>query len=139
MFERILVGVDGSPHSLRAAKLAGQIARTMNSDLYLVVAYDPIPRELGEPFIEEVISNRLISADELYKTALQECGDTPGKVIKEILEGPPAEAILAILGTHEIDLVIMGTRGLGKVASIFLGSQSRKVVAESNIPVLLVK
>jgi len=139
MFKKILVGIDGSSQSLRAAKIAGEIARTMNTDIYLVIAYDPLPRDLGAPFLQEIINTRMTNAGEIYKTALQECGEIQGKIVKEILEGPPAEAILSVAGTREVDLIIMGTRGLGKIASLFLGSQSIKVVSEAHIPVLLVK
>jgi nucleotide-binding universal stress UspA family protein len=43
MFENVLIAVDGSEHSLKAAKLAGGIARNMGSDLWVVIAYDPVP------------------------------------------------------------------------------------------------
>ncbi len=138
MFKRIMVGIDGSPQSLRAAKVAGEMARVMVSDLYLVVAYEPLPLDLGEPFLQEILSTRIIQAEQLYKTALLDCGEIQGKLIKEILQGPPAEAILSVAETREVDLIIMGTRGLGRIASLFLGSQSMKVVSEAQCPVLLV-
>jgi len=50
MFEKILLAVDGSEHSLRSAKEAGDLARAMKSDsLRIVVAFDSIPPYLGEP------------------------------------------------------------------------------------------
>ena len=139
MFKKILVGIDGSPQSLRAANTAGGLAREMNSDLYLVVAYDPLPRDLGEPFLQEVINKHITNAEEVFNSGLSECGVIQGKITKEILEGPPAEAILSVAKAREVDLIIMGTRGLGRFASLFLGSQSMKVVSEANIPVLLIK
>jgi nucleotide-binding universal stress UspA family protein len=138
MFKKIMVGIDGSPQSLRAAKLAGEMARAMVSDLYLVVVYEPLPHDLGELFLQEMLSTRMIEAEKIFNIALQDCGDIQGKVTKEILEGPPAEAILSVAATREADLIIMGTRGLGRIASLFLGSQSMKVVAEAQCPVLLV-
>ena len=139
MFKKILVGIDGSPQSMRAANTAGGLARVMKSDLYLVVAYDPLPRDLGEPFLQEIIDKHITNAEEVFNSALTECGVIQGKITKEILEGPPAEAILSVAKAREVDLIIMGTRGLGKFASLFLGSQSMKVVSEANIPVLLIK
>ncbi len=139
MFKKILVGIDGSPQSFRAAKMAGDIARVMDSDIYLVVAYDPIPHDLGDSYLEDMITTRISSAEEIFSGAVRECGEIQGNVVKEILEGPPAEAILSVVGAREIDIIVMGTRGLGRIASLFLGSQSQKVIAEANIPVLLVK
>ncbi|MBE3142389.1 MAG: universal stress protein [Planctomycetes bacterium] len=114
------------------------MARVKVSDLYLVVAYEPLPLDLGEPFLQEILTTRMIQAEKIFNTALQECGDIQGRLIKEILEGPPAEAILSVAVTREADLIIMGTRGLGRIASLFLGSQSMKVVAEAQCPVMLV-
>jgi len=55
------------------------------------------------------------------------------------LQGRPAEAILQAAIAEKADLIVMGTRGLGAVGSLFLGSQSQKVVAEAPCPVLLVR
>ncbi len=139
MFKKILVGIDGSPQSLRAAAIAGNLSRTEKTTLYIVVAYDPIPRDLGESSLQPLIASRIMAADELYERALDECGKVKGTIIKEVLEGPPAEAILSVAQTRETDLIVMGTRGLGKLASFIMGSQSMKVVSEANCPVLLVK
>ncbi len=57
----------------------------------------------------------------------------------EVLEGPPAEAILRVAETHGVDLIVMGTRGLGGLAGTLLGSQSQKVVMRVKRPVLPVR
>jgi len=56
-----------------------------------------------------------------------------------VLEGPPAEAILNVAETREIDLIVMGTRGLGRFTGMLLGSQSQKVVSHASCPVTLVR
>ena len=56
-----------------------------------------------------------------------------------LLEGAPAEAILQAARAEKADLIVMGTRGLGALGSLFLGSQSQRVVAEAPCPVLLVR
>ena len=50
-----------------------------------------------------------------------------------------AEAILEAAIGEQADLIVMGTRGLGAIGSLFLGSQSQKVLAEAPCPVLLVR
>ena len=139
MFNKIIVGIDGSPQSLRAAAAAGDLARTGDTTLFIVVAYEPLPRNLGESILQPLIAEQIIAAEELYDRSLIECGKIQGTIVKEIMEGPPAEAILAVAQTREVELIVMGTRGLGKLASFVLGSQSMKVVSESTCPVLLVK
>ena len=73
------------------------------------------------------------------KEALNEIGSIPGELETEILEGTVAEAILTILETRNIDLVVMGTRGRGRLVSALLGSQSQKVVQLAPCPVLLMR
>ena len=139
MFKKILVGVDGSEHGLRAAKIAGEMARKMGSELYLVAAYDVLPTDFGETYLEEILAKRMSQAENIIAAALRECGKIEGTITKEIMEGPPAEAILSVADTRGVDLIIMGTRGLGRIASLIMGSQSLKVVSQAQCPVLLVR
>lgn len=139
LFKNILVGFDGSEHSLKAVKLAGNMAREMAASLWIVVAYDPLPSFLGEPNLQDAIMGRLKEAENLYEKALAEVGQVPGGIQCEILQGPPAEAILSVEKSRQIDLIIMGTRGLGSLAGLLIGSQSQKVIAQAECPVLLIR
>jgi nucleotide-binding universal stress UspA family protein len=138
MYQKILVGIDGSPQSIRAAKAAGEMARLTGADLYLVVAYDPVTPDLGEPYQDMIVAARIEDSEKVYADVLDACGETKGLIVKEILEGPPAEAILSVAETRGIDLIIMGTRGLGRFSSLLLGSQSLKVISQAKCPVLLI-
>lgn len=57
----------------------------------------------------------------------------------EVLAGIPAEAITAAVDRHQIDLIVMGSTGMGALARLFLGSVAMAVAQESKIPVTLVK
>jgi nucleotide-binding universal stress UspA family protein len=139
MFKNILVAVDGSEHALKAAQVAGDMARSMKADLRVVTVYEPLPSYLGEPYLQRAISECLGQAQSILKEALNEIGSIPGELETEILEGSVAEAILTILETRNIDLVVMGTRGRGRLVSALLGSQSQKVVQLAPCPVLLMR
>jgi nucleotide-binding universal stress UspA family protein len=139
MFKTVLLGVDGSEHALRAASLAGDLARCMRADLWVVVCFDPIPAYLGHPNIQNAITERMQQAEQILQPALEAVGETPGFVKTEMLEGPPAEAILVVAEARSVDLIVMGTRGLGRLGGLVLGSQSQKVLANAACPVLLVK
>jgi nucleotide-binding universal stress UspA family protein len=78
-------------------------------------------------------------ADEILHPALDEVGTIPGILKTEILEGPPAEAILNVVEVREIDLVVMGTRGRGRLTTMLLGSQSQKVLSHAKCPVMMVR
>jgi nucleotide-binding universal stress UspA family protein len=140
MFNDILIGIDGSKHALHAAKKAGELARTMNSrTLRIVVAYEPVPSYLGEPNMQTAISARMEEADTIISKAIDAVGKIPGEVHTEILEGPPAEAILDVANTRQSDLIVMGSRGLGRLSGALLGSQSQKVVQHAPCPVLIIR
>ena len=139
MFKNILVAVDGSQHALKAARVAGELARSMQSNLRVVTVYEPLPSYLGEPYLQKTISDRIGQAESILKEALQEIGSIPGDLESDTLEGSVAEAILAVLETRKNDLVVMGTHGRGRLASALLGSQSQKVVHLAPCPVLLMR
>ena len=140
MFQNILVGVDGSEHSYKAARMAGEVARCMSTgSLCVVVCYDPGPTYMGEPYLDDGINARAKRSEMVLQKALDEVGLVPGDLQTRILEGPPAEAILSVAEMNASDLIVMGTRGLGRLAGLLLGSQSQKVVSHARCPVLLVR
>ncbi len=139
MFQKILLAFDGSEAAQRAAELAGELARTHRATLRVVVSYDPIPAYLGEPDYQRALTGRLQHAEETLAEARQRVGEIPGGLKDEILEGPAAEAILEVAKTRASDLIVMGTRGMGRLTGLLIGSVSQKVVAHADCPVLLVR
>ena len=140
MFEKILLAVDGSDHALHAAKLAGDLARQMNTKrVRIVIAFDPVPFYLGEPDLQIVINARLKESQKILQDARESVGEISGEVHTELIEGSPAEAIIETAKTRQSDLIVMGSRGLGRIAGAVLGSTSQKVVAHAPCPVLIVR
>jgi nucleotide-binding universal stress UspA family protein len=140
MFEKILLAVDGSEHGLRAAQMAGELARDMKSaELRVVVAYDPIPPYIGDPYMQYAIDARLKDAQAILQSAVAAVGEIPGELQSELLEGSPAEAIVNVAATRKSDVIVIGSRGLGRLAGALLGSTSQKVIAHASCPVLVVR
>lgn len=139
MFENILLAVDGSDHSLKAAELAGDLARLSGGKLRVVTVYEEVPSYLGEPNLSQTIAKRTAKAEEILDKATKEIGEIPGDCESEILSGDPAETILRVVDIYNINLIIMGTRGQGGIKSLLLGSQSHKVVSTAPCPVMLVR
>lgn len=138
MFKDILLAFDGSAHAQKAARLAADLARQYQASLCVVHTYDPAPDYLGEPFLQEVISKRTEVADRVMQQAQALVGELP-QVETEVLEGSPAEVILRVAEVRKVDLIVMGTRGLGQLSGLLLGSQSQKVLTHAQCPVLLVR
>ena len=140
MFDKILLAVDGSEHALHAARKAAELARTMKpSEFRIVVSYDTIPLYLGEPNLQFAIDGRKSDAEGILNRAVKEVGDIPCEIHTEIIEGNAAEAIIGVASTRGSDIIVMGSRGLGRLAGLLLGSTSQKVVAHAPCPVLIVR
>lgn len=139
MFEKVLLATDGSDHSLKAAKLAGNFARLSGGTLRVITAYEEVPSYLGEPNLSKVIAERTEKAEKILDKTINEIGEIPGDCETEILSGDSAETIMRVIDVFDIDLVIMGTRGRGEIKSLLLGSQSHKVVSAAPCPILLVR
>jgi nucleotide-binding universal stress UspA family protein len=140
MFERILLAVDGSEHSYHAARVAANLARAMNSEiLRIVVSYDRIPPFLGEPNLQQAIDARLSEAQEFLQKAVSAVGDVPAEIHSELIEGDAAESIIDVATTRNSSVIVMGSRGLGRLAGLVLGSTSQKVVSHAPCPVLIVR
>lgn len=140
MFERILLAVDGSEHSYHAARVAADLARAMKSEiLRIIVSYDRIPAYLGEPNLQHVIDARVSEAQAIVDKAVEAVGDIPAEIHTELIEGDPAESIIDVAATRNSSVIVMGSRGLGALKGLVLGSTSQKVVSHAPCPVLVVR
>jgi nucleotide-binding universal stress UspA family protein len=140
MFEQILLAVDGSEHSLRSAKEAGDLARAMKSEiLRIVVAFDSVPPYLGEPNFQQAIDARMKESNAILQKAQDSVGKIPGEIHTELIEGSPAEAIINVAKTRNSTVIVMGSRGLSTITELVLGSTSHKVVSHAPCPVLIIR
>jgi nucleotide-binding universal stress UspA family protein len=141
MFKDMLVPIDGSEHALRALDVACDIAQKYGATLHLIHAYPPIFTEgmMGATGIETVIATRVQAGDAILQRAVEHIEGRVTDITTELREAPDAEAILEEAETHHCDLIVMGTRGLGRLAGLLLGSVSQKVVQHAKCPVLLVR
>ena len=139
MFSTILCATDGSDHAGKAVAIAADLGRRYNARVIVLTAYDPIPRELGAPYLEDLIARRILAAEALVNAAtavMKGQGITP---VVEMLEGPAARASLEVARTQRCDLIVMGARGLGPLRAMLLGSVSMQIVHEAPCPVLLTR
>ncbi len=139
MFKNILLGVDGSEHALHAAQKAAALANCVDANLWIVVAHATVPAYLGEPNFSNAIVARLDESKEILEKAVEAVGEISGEIHTEILEGSAAEVVLNVADVRDINLIVMGSRGHGKLRGLLLGSQSQKVLQHAPCPVMIVR
>ena len=138
--KRILVAVDGSEASLKAARMAADIALRFGARMTLAYV---IPRLLLPPDVygltlAEVEREQRTHADKLVAEALAHLGEPGVQVETAVLSGSPAETLAEAAAAPDVDLVVLGSRGRGAVARVLLGSVSDRLVHISPKPVLVV-
>jgi nucleotide-binding universal stress UspA family protein len=141
MFQRIVVAVDGSHHARQAVLIAAGLARESGAALTLVTIYRQPSDSVGEPNYSAEVKAAMEQASRVLadeEAAVQAAGGPPME--KKMIGGRhPADAILAAAASGQYDLLVMGTRGLGRLETALLGSVSAQVAAGSAIPVLIVR
>jgi len=139
MFKRILLATDGSGHSKEALKYARDLALSGDARVFVVHAVSLVPVYPGEPWMPQNITDVYDRGKQLATRAVEELQQAGVEGIVEVLEGPPADAILRVARIRECDLIVMGCRGRGELTSLLLGSVSHRVLAHARAPVLIVR
>jgi nucleotide-binding universal stress UspA family protein len=146
MFEKILVPVDGSPTSLKAVQMAGEIARRFDAQVTLVhVQHLPTAAlaasdMAGMAGTDQTMIDALdAAAQEIVCAARAALALPENRVGEKILLGHPAETICQLAEAEAYDLISMGSRGLSEVRAFFMGSVSDKVSHHAHCPVLIVR
>jgi nucleotide-binding universal stress UspA family protein len=144
MFERILVPVDGSAHSMCAVGMAAGLAKCNGSSVFLL----HVIRDFALP--KEIMA--MIQAGEITTSRMQILQDSAdiilGNAQKELeragiagptracLLGDPASRILEYANENGVDIIVLGHRGLGSTKGL-LGGVARKLVNITTIPCLI--
>lgn len=138
MFNNIVLAFDGSDCSHKALQRAKAIAERFEATLWLVHVFHNPSDLLGYSDYEKLFAKRKGAAQTVLDDARQKLGRTTFTVQEELQEGNEAESILKVAEDSKADLIVMGTRGLGAVKGILVGSVSRKVIHYADCPVMVV-
>jgi nucleotide-binding universal stress UspA family protein len=141
MFHNILVCVDGSVHAGHALDEAIDLATVANARMTILTA---IPRPTywaSSPATVPAVEPLSVELERGAKKALEDAVDRVPQsvpVTKILSRKPIREALLEQLQTGQHDLLVMGSRGRGALASSVLGSVSHFALNHNSVPVLIV-
>lgn len=145
-YKNIIVPTDGSVNSKRALEHAIVLASSLGASITLVYVanivsvisnFDQIPNASG--YVTEQVA---LDMEGEGKGVLDDFAkEVPeGIDVKTVFEvGSPGPAVLSVAKKYKADLIVMGSRGLGPLKGLFMGSVSSYVVTHSGCPVLIVK
>ena len=147
MITKILVATDGSDHASHALKYAIESAVKWDAQLIILSVIPPLKPILPDPdgFYPIYLPEFEEELEKAYKSILDEAvnmviKDQPDLKVEARLEkGRPPDVIVEIAKTENVDLIVMGSRGLGGITGSILGSTSQAVVHLCTKPILIVK
>jgi nucleotide-binding universal stress UspA family protein len=143
-YRKVLVGTDGSESSYGAVDRAAAVAAGAGAQLLLVCAYFPMDRreearaadELGHDAYKVHGSNPAESVLAEAENRARAVGATD--VVRKPVEGDAAEALLQIALDEQVDLLVVGNRGLNRFGGRLLGSVPANISHQAKCDFLIV-
>jgi nucleotide-binding universal stress UspA family protein len=141
--KKILVPIDGSLNSKAAMEKAKELAKAFNSGIILlnIVPIYPsaFPYSISEGLQRDLLLEARAAGKKILEDAKAVYSDMENRVETVLLEGTPAEEIIAYAHDRDVDLVVMSSKGMGGLQNIMIGSVTRKVAIQVDKPMLIVK
>jgi nucleotide-binding universal stress UspA family protein len=139
--KKILIALDGSETSSAALDAGLELAEDEGAEVifaHVASLLDFVPARNGD---EHAPPDRFPTADwDPVLCEAMKLAESRGVTARpELLVGYPAKQLIRLASEAEADLIVIGSRGLGRVKSAILGSTSRGVLAGADRPVLVVR
>ena len=131
----ILVGVDGSSGSCIAAAWAVDVGRRMKAPVEAIAAWSDVPPPYDGILDDDVTELRehtaTVAAQSLLAVGLDD-------IEVRAAQGPTAKVLIDAADESDASMLVVGTRGLGSLSGLLLGSISRKLLFSAHLPVVVV-
>jgi nucleotide-binding universal stress UspA family protein len=140
MFKTILLAVDGSEQSEKAAELAAQLARGGNDELVVThVTEMPPSRYQAQPGLDHELDKETIELARGYAADMEADGLKARVELRHSQYGHVARVIANLADELDAGLIVIGSRGRSDLSALLLGSVAHKVLHLSRRPVLIAR
>jgi len=140
--KRILVPTDFSEHAEDALKVAAKIAKKNDSEIIILHMLE-LPHQMNDAILGGASIPETMLFMKKANEMLDEISSKPyldGIKVTEIVKmDKPIHGITQVSKDYEVDLIIMGSHGSSGIEELLIGSNTEKVVRNSDIPVLVIK
>lgn len=135
MFNHIMVALDGSTYSHRALPTAIEVAKKFGADLFVLHVSEHDRGRAAVYSLESPAEATRLVADAVEKA--RDAGVKASGEVRDAAAQHTAQTIVEVATAKDVDLIVMGSRGLSDVQGFFLGSVTHKVIQTAEIPVLV--
>lgn len=136
--KKILVPMDGSKTSFAALDQAIEVAHACQASILGVHVISFLPREFMPPVLPYKLYQKK-EAGKFMEKAKVRAAKKGIQFTYAIIYGDPVDQVIRISKSKKSDLIVIGARGKGRVAEVFLGSVSNAILHKSSVPVMIVK
>jgi nucleotide-binding universal stress UspA family protein len=136
---RILIATDGSDGAWAAVEEGLALASEVGAAVTFVAVRHPISGLFGDHAYQEHLTEQLRQVRTALDRAEAEAARCGVEHESDILEGDAVSCIVEAASAWKADLLVVGSRGLGAVASALIGSVSRGLLTRSPVPVMIVR
>lgn len=138
----VLIGIDGSGDSRAALRFGATLAQAIGAKLHTLWAWQ-YPSDTVATIGRIALPDR-DTADELFRDQLarvveQELGDDAASVEMEVARGPAVTALRHRAKDVDVEMIVVGSRGLGGFRGLLLGSVSQQLTEHARCPVTVVR
>jgi maltose/moltooligosaccharide transporter len=142
VYDRVVVGSDGTPPSLYAVDRAAEVAQAAHAKLVVITAYregDPSKAPSAVEGVHRDLYGADVARKALDKSVTGLTKERVRYVEQRLVSGDPAKALLDTVGANPANVIVVGNRGLGATEGQRLGSVPRDVVRNALCDVLIVQ
>lgn len=137
--KQIVIATDGSDAAGHALQQGFSLAAALGADVSVVHVRHTPSTVLGTPYYESGVVDSSHHAEAVIADARLHAMRYGIDADYEVIGGDPATSIVEFARARDADLIVIGSRGLGRVTGAILGSVSRAVAQHADRPVLVAK